>query len=51
MNEYISMTPLHVYSNIIININGLDVMVTLCIYFEYIKILCKIFIKYIVAIL
>jgi hypothetical protein len=42
-------TILHVYSNIIISINGLDIMVTLIIvYFEYIKNLCKIFTKYIV---
>ncbi len=40
------------YSNIIININGLDIMVTLnSVYFEFIKILCKIFAKYIVPIL
>ncbi len=39
-------------SIIIININGLDIMVTLNnAYFEYIKILCKIFAKYIVPIL
>ncbi len=29
-----SMTILHMYSSVIININGLDIMVTLCIYFE-----------------
>jgi hypothetical protein len=41
-----------VYSNIIININGLDIMVTLNnVYFGYIKILCKIYAKYIVPIL
>jgi len=41
-----------VYSSIIISINGLDIMVTLnSVYFEYIKILCKIFAKYIVPIL
>jgi hypothetical protein len=40
------------YSNIIININGLDIMVTLISgYFEYIKIFYKIFTKYIVPIL
>ncbi len=40
------------YSNNIIDINGLNIMVTLIsVYFEYIKILCKIFIKYIVPIL
>ncbi len=44
------MTILHVYSNIIISINAFDIMVTLGVYFEYIKILCKIFIKYNVAI-
>jgi hypothetical protein len=32
------MTILHVYSNIIINTNGLDIMVTVGAYFEYIKI-------------
>jgi hypothetical protein len=50
--ECIQTTILDVYSNIIININGLDIMVTLngiCI--EYIKIICKIFTKYIVRIL
>jgi hypothetical protein len=41
-----------VYSSNIININGLNIMVTLIsVYFEYIKILCKIFTKYIVPIL
>jgi len=41
-----------VYSSIIININGLNIMVTLIsVYFEYIKILYKIFTKYIVPIL
>ncbi len=40
------------YSSNIININGLKIMVTLIsVYFEYIKILCKIFTKYIVPIL
>ncbi len=40
------------YSNIIISINGLDIMVTLIsVYFEYIKNLCTIFTKYIVPIL
>jgi len=40
------------YSSIIISINGLNIMVTLInVYFEYIKILCKIFTKYIVPIL
>ncbi len=34
----IRMTILHVYSNIIINTNGLDIMVTVGAYFEYIKI-------------
>jgi len=36
---------------LLLTLNGIDIMVTLCAYFEYIKILCKIFIKYIVAIL
>jgi hypothetical protein len=41
-----------VYSNIIIGIHGLDIMVTLInVYFECIKILWKIFTKYIVPIL
>jgi len=41
-----------VYSNIIINTNDFDIMVTLnSVYFEYIKLLCKIFAKYIVPIL
>jgi hypothetical protein len=44
------MTILHVYSSIIININGLNIMVTLGVYFEYIEVLCKIFIKYIAPI-
>jgi hypothetical protein len=35
-------------SSIIININGFNIMVTLGVYFEYIKILFKIFTKYIV---
>jgi hypothetical protein len=34
------------YLNIIISINNLNIMVTLCVYFEYIKIIFKIFIKY-----
>jgi len=43
---------LHVYSSNIISINGLTIMVALInVYFEYIKILCKIYIKYIVPIL
>jgi len=44
-------TILNVYSSIIININGLDIMVTLNSYFEYIKNLCNIFVKYVMAIL
>jgi hypothetical protein len=41
-----------VYSSIIISINGIDIMVTLnSVYFEYIKILCKIFAKYIMPVL
>jgi hypothetical protein len=40
------------YSNIIISIHGLDIMVTLNrVYFENIKILCKIFAKYIMPVL
>jgi hypothetical protein len=40
------------YSSIIISINGLDIMVTLnSVYYEYIKLLCKTFAKYIVPIL
>jgi hypothetical protein len=45
------MTILHMYSSIIISINGPDTMVTLDIYFEYIKNVCKIFTKYIVPML
>jgi hypothetical protein len=45
------MTILHVYSNINISINAFDIMVTIGVYFEYIKPLCKIFIKYNLAIL
>jgi hypothetical protein len=45
-------TILYVYSSIIISINGLDIMVTLnSLYFEYIKLLYKIFVNYIVPIL
>jgi len=41
--EYIWTTILHVYSSNIININDLNIMVTLIsVYFEYIKNLCKI---------
>jgi hypothetical protein len=39
------------YSRIIVNMNDLDIMVTLYVYFEYIKILCEIFTKYIAPIL
>jgi hypothetical protein len=39
------------YSRIIISINGMDIIVTLDVYFEYIKVLCKIFIQCIVSIL
>ncbi len=40
------------YSSIIISINGLDIMVTLnSVYFGHIKILCRIFAKYIMPIL
>jgi len=50
--ECIWTTILHVYSSIIININGFDIMVPLIsVYFEYIKFLCKKFTKYIVPIL
>jgi len=50
--ECIWTTILHVYSIIILSINGFNIMVTLInVYFEYIKILCKIFTKYIVPIL
>jgi hypothetical protein len=42
---------LHMYSTIIISINGLDFMITLYVYFEYIKFLRKIFTKYIAPIL
>jgi len=41
------MTILHVCSSIIININGLDIMVTLCVYFE----LNKIYVNYLLSIL
>jgi hypothetical protein len=41
----------HMSSSFIININGFNIMVTLYAYFEYIKILHKIFTKYIVPIL
>ncbi len=37
------------YSNIIVSINGFNVIITLNgIYIEYIKIICTIFVKYIV---
>ncbi len=50
--EFIWTNILDVYSSIIININGLDIMVTLNnVCFEYIEILCEIFAKYIVSIL
>jgi hypothetical protein len=45
------MTILHVYSNIIISINGFNIMVRLGVYFENINFLCKIFTKYIAPIL
>jgi len=45
-------TIFHVYSSNIININNLNIMVTLIgVYFEYIKILFKIFTKYTMPIL
>jgi hypothetical protein len=31
---------------LLLTLNGIDIMVTLNVYFEYIKILCKIFTKY-----
>jgi hypothetical protein len=41
-----------VYSNIIINNNGLDIIIALnSVYFEYVKNLCKIFVKCIMQIL
>jgi hypothetical protein len=50
--ECTSTTILHVYSSIIISMNGFYIMDTLInIYFEYIQISCKIFAKYIVPIL
>jgi hypothetical protein len=42
------MTILHVYSNIIININGFDIMVTLGAYFEYIL---KVYITYLLNVM
>jgi hypothetical protein len=36
---------------LLLTLNAFDIMLTLGVYFEYIKILCKIFIKYIVTIL
>jgi hypothetical protein len=36
---------------LLLTLNGLHIMVILCIYFEYIKVLCKILTKYIVIIL
>jgi len=42
--QFIWTIILYVYSSIIITINGLDIMVTLnSVYFEHIKLLCKIF--------
>jgi len=35
---------------LLLTLNGLDIMVTLCVYFEYIKVICKLFTKYIWAI-
>jgi len=32
---------------LLLTLNGLDIMVTLCVYFEYIKVICKLFTKYI----
>jgi hypothetical protein len=39
------------YSNIIINMNGINIMVILDVYFEYIKFICTIIPKYIAQIL
>jgi len=39
---------LHMYSNFIISINALNIIVTLYIYIKYIKLLHKIFVKHIV---
>jgi hypothetical protein len=36
---------------LLLTLNGIDIMVTLCVYFEYIKTLCKIFIKYIAIVI
>ncbi len=36
---------------LLLTFNGFDSMVTLGVYFEYIKVICKILIKYIVTIL
>jgi hypothetical protein len=36
---------------LLLTLNNLDVMVTLGVYLEYIKVLCKIFTKYITTIL
>jgi len=48
MNNHITC----VFKHYIININGLDIMVTLIsVYFKYIKFLCKIFTKHNVPIL
>jgi hypothetical protein len=43
--------PYYMCIQIIISLNNLDIMVTLInVYFEYIKFLCKIFVKYILPI-
>ncbi len=36
---------------LLLTLNDFKIMDTLCVYFEYIKVLCKIFIKYIATIL
>jgi hypothetical protein len=36
---------------LLLTLNGFNIMLTLGVYFEYIKIICKIFTKYIVTIL
>jgi len=36
---------------LLLTFNGIDIMITLKVHFEFIKIICKIFIKYIATIL
>jgi hypothetical protein len=40
-----------VFKDLLLALNGLDIMFTLGVYFEYIRVLCKIFTKYIATIL